>query len=153
MVTDTVLTKFGYPETLVRAYDHWFVLAQRRPLTLGALLVVYRGDATTLGAVAPEAWTEFATVMRDTEAALASSFASDRLNLLFLMMATPHAHAAILPRYAGPRAFHGVTFTDPGWPRAPVLDAVHELTPEQCAAHTAMLRTVFERIGSPVTSL
>ena len=143
MVPSAVLEKFGYPEMLVREYAHWVVLAQRTPLTLGALLVVYRGDATTLGGIVPAAWTEFAQVMHDVEHALARVFAPDRLNLLFLMMATPEAHAAILPRYCGAKEFCGMTFTDPGWPRAPVLSAIHELTSEQRAAHTAALREAF----------
>ncbi len=144
------LISFGHPDTLVAEYGHWLVLAQRRPLTLGALLVVYRGEAMTLGGIMPEAWTEFAMVMRNTEAALSRVFAPDRLNLLFLMMATPEAHAAILPRYAGPKEFYGMMFTDPGWPRAPVLDAVHELTPEQCAAHITALRSAFAMQPQPV---
>lgn len=56
MVPAEVLTRFGYPDTLVREYEQWYVLAQRRPLTLGALLVVYRGDAMTLGAVPAAGW-------------------------------------------------------------------------------------------------
>lgn len=143
MVPADVLTRFGYPDTLVREYEHWYVLAQRRPLTLGALLVVYRGDATTLGVVVTEAWTEFAAVLRDVEAALAHTFTPDRVNLLFLMMATPEAHAAILPRYAGPREFQGETFTDPGWPRAPVLDAAHPITKEQCTSMVSTLRAAY----------
>ncbi|MDO8463199.1 MAG: HIT family protein [bacterium] len=146
MVPSAVLEKFGYPDTLVREYMHWIVLVQRKPLTLGALLVVYRDDATTLGGITSEAWTEFAQVMRDVEHALARVFAPDRINLLFLMMATPEAHAAILPRYCEAREFGGMTFTDPGWPRAPVLDAVHELTPEQGAAHMHMVRVAFQDV-------
>lgn len=143
MVPAGVLARFGYPDTLICEYTYWYVLAQRRPLTLGALLVVYRGDATTLGAIATEAWSEFGAVLRDVEVALARVFAPDRMNLLFLMMATPEAHAAILPRYAGSREFQGTTFTDPGWPRKPDLDATHDLDVTQFGTLVADLRAAF----------
>lgn len=59
--------------------------------------------------------------------------------MVFLMMAVPEVHAAIIPRYAESRMFDGVSFTDPGWPRKPDLDAVHEMDPK---AHATLVRTL-----------
>lgn len=143
MVSSEVLSRFGYPDTLVHEYAHWLVLAARRQMTLGTLLIVERAGVTTLGAVSDASWAELPIVIRDIEVALARSFANDRMNVLFLMMATPETHAAVIPRYAATREFSGVTFTDPGWPRKPDLDATHDLDAPQFGALVADLRTAF----------
>lgn len=144
-----VLTGFGHPDTLVYEHAHWFVLVAKRQMTLGTLLIVERSGVTTLGAVSDASWRELPTVIRDIEAVLARCFAHDRMNVLFLMMATPEVHAAIIPRYAGPREFSGMTFTDQGWPRAPVLDAAHTIDDTQSMALMATLREAFVTIRQP----
>lgn len=147
MRTD-VLPGFGYPDTLVHAYEHWLVLAAKRQITLGTLLVVERMGVTTLGAVSDVSWNEFPRVIRDVERVLAHCFAHDRMNTLFLMMATPEVHAAVIPRYAESREFHGVVCTDPGWPRKPDLDHAHEFDAAQFPALVAALRTAFASVST-----
>ncbi|MDO8599758.1 MAG: HIT family protein [bacterium] len=147
-----VLTGFGYPDTLVHEYDHWVVLAAPRQLTLGAMLVVCRDGTTTLGAVSDESWNEFPRVIRAIEATVHRLFQHDRMNVLFLMMAVPEVHAAIIPRYAKSRVFNGTTFTDPGWPRKPDLDAAHDLDPKIHSELVHTLRGAFvsTRVHTPL---
>ena len=38
-----------------------------------------------------------------------------------LMMVDPDVHFHVIPRYAKPKKFGGMEFTDPGWPSAPDL--------------------------------
>lgn len=147
------LAAFGYPDAHIRSFAHWSILAARKPVTLGTLLLVCHDVATTLGAVSDAAWVEFPTVLRDTEAALGARFAPDRMNLLFLMMANPQVHAALLPRYSGPREFEGARFTDVGWPSKPNLDVVHEFSDAAFAAHVAELRRAFDAVHAPTTSV
>lgn len=94
------LTGFGYPDTLVREYEHPVVLAAPRRLTLGALLVMCRDGTTTLGAVSDGSWGEFPRVVRAIEGATHRLLQHDRMNVLFLIMTVPEVHAAIIPRYA-----------------------------------------------------
>ena len=146
-----VLSGFGYPDTLVREYEHWFVLAAKRQMTLGTLLIVERTGVTTLGAVSDAGWRELPIVIRDIEAAIGRCFAHDRMNVLFLMMATPEVHAAVIPRYAASREHAGVVCTDPGWPRKPDLDVAHPFSPDAYASLVRVLRASFARIRTPAS--
>lgn len=122
-------------------------------MTLGTLLIVERSGVTTLGAVSDVSWAELPIVIRDTEAALARCFAPDRMNMLFLMMATPEVHAAIVPRYAAKREYSGVSFRDSGWPRKPDLDATHELNAAQFGALVTAFREAFVCVHHELTAL
>lgn len=151
-MTPDALTAFGCPGSLVRSYDHWLVLAAPRQVTIGTLILAYRGAATTLGAVSDDAWREFPSVIRQTEEVLAACFKHDRLNMLFLMMAVPEVHAAIIPRYAETRTFGGVACADPGWPRKPDLDAACALTPETHVTLVERLRDAYAHAAIAASS-
>ena len=55
-------------------------------------------------------------------------------------MLDPHVHFHVLPRYAEARSFAGADFADAGWPAAPNLKAVNEMTEDQRAELLAHLR-------------
>ncbi|MEX2009937.1 MAG: HIT family protein, partial [Dongiaceae bacterium] len=83
---------------------------------------------TAFSAISREAFAELAGIVADIEGALARAFAFDKINYLMLMMVDPHVHFHVLPRYGGERAFAGLRFVDPGWPRAPDLSQAPPLT-------------------------
>lgn len=142
MLTETLKT-FGYPETVVKEYEHWLLLCAPRQMTLGTLILAAKDGVTSLGELSSESFAEFPRVIRELEATLKRLFQVDRFNYLWLMMANPEVHTAIIPRYAGERTFGGVAFSDPGWPKKPDTDFAHELTPETRAALLEALKTEF----------
>lgn len=109
--------KFGYPETLVRAYPHWQVLVRPQQATLGALVLVCTDAAKAFSQISVRAFEELAQVTVDLDAALTKVFAPDKLNYLMLMMVDPDVHFHVLPRYAAARAFAGRDMEDRFWPK------------------------------------
>jgi diadenosine tetraphosphate (Ap4A) HIT family hydrolase len=140
MSNDTIL-KFGYPDTLVRPYDHWVVLVRRQQVTAGSLVIACWGEFTRLGAVPAAAFAELAVVTRDLEGALERAFRFDKINYLMLMMVDPHVHWHVIPRYASERVACDVTFVDTAWPRPPALDRSVTLSEEQVRRLVALLRS------------
>ena len=128
------LKKFGYPETLVREFDRWVVVLRPKQVTLGSLVLVCKEPVTALSAVSPDGFSELAEVTRQMEDTLARAFQYDKINYLLLMMVDPDVHFHVLPRYAGPRRFGDMEFTDTNWPGPPDLTNIIESAPEMNCA-------------------
>ncbi len=120
MYNETI-RKFGYPDSLLKEFDHWVVLLRPQQVTLGSLVLACKGDATRLGNVGPDAFGELAAVTAQLEAALRSAFRPDKFNYLLLMMVDKHVHFHVIPRYSSPRSLSGVTYLDRHWPKPPQL--------------------------------
>ena len=127
-MTNQTAIRFGYPETLIREYDHWLVLLRESQATLGSLVLCAKSDATEFSALPVQAYTEMGTVVREIENALKAAFAYDRINYLMLMMVDPNVHFHVIPRYSEERSACGLTIADPGWPVVPQLGEAHELS-------------------------
>ena len=67
----------------------------------------------------PEEVADFHNVIKDVEYALKKTFQYDKINYLMLMMKDKEVHFHIIPRYALPRTWSGMTWTDEGWPNMP----------------------------------
>ena len=129
-MTNETMRRFGYPETLVREYDHWVVLLRPAQVTLGSLVLAAKSNATAFGQLPPEAYAELATVTKDIEATLTKEVSYQRINYLMLMMVDPHVHFHIFPRYEGSRSFEGAEVEDRGWPGPPDLKSAQNLSAE-----------------------
>ncbi len=134
------MTKFGYPQTLVREYEHWCVLLRPKQVTLGSLILVSRSDATRYSDLPPEAFAEQQQVVADIERVLGELVRYEKVNYLMLMMVDPHVHYHVLPRYAEPRSFGELQFPDAGWPALPALSEPTATTPAQNEAIRDALR-------------
>lgn len=134
------IAKFGYPATLLADYRHWVVLLRPQQATLGAMVLACKEPATAFSAIGQPAFSNLSTVTDDIETTLGKAFAYDKINYLMLMMVDPHVHFHVLPRYAEPRVFGGVSFEDPGWPALPNLAAHSELDQGQRSALSEHLR-------------
>jgi diadenosine tetraphosphate (Ap4A) HIT family hydrolase len=130
---------FGYPDTVIREYDHWVVQLRPKQATLGALVLINRSEATAVSELPDAAFAAQARPMRDIESALSRLFSYDKINYLTLMMVDPQVHAHVLPRYRSAPSFAGQSFEDPGWPGPPRLDHWTELTE---TAFTRLLRHI-----------
>ncbi len=113
------IEKFGYPDTLIKEYEHWVVLLRPAQATLGALILACRDQATRFSDISPEAFTEMGKAVTDIERGLSALFDYQKLNYLMLMMVDPDVHYHVLPRFETDQTYAGTTFTDPGWPGPP----------------------------------
>ena len=131
---NATILKFGFPATLVREFDHWWVLVRPGQVTLGSLVLAAKGDATAYGDLYPEAFTEQAAVIAAIEHGLKAFCGYERINYLMLMMVDPQVHCHVIPRYSGSRAWRDLDFADLGWPGPPDLKSATELSPSQIKA-------------------
>ncbi len=124
---NATIRTFGYPDTVVGDLAHWVVLLRPQQATLGALVLAARGNATRFSDISAAAFAELRDAIGAIEETLAASFRYDKINYLMLMMVDPQVHFHVLPRYATVQTFEGVTFEDPGWPKAPALSHATEI--------------------------
>ena len=131
------ILKFGYPDSLVKDYERWLVLLRPAQVTLGALVLAAKSDATAYGALPPAAFAEQGEIVAAIERALAAFTAYERINYLMLMMVDPQVHFHVIPRYSEPRRWQGVEFPDAGWPGPPQLGSAVQLSGAQIAVLAA----------------
>ena len=96
--------RFGYPETLVREYDHWLVLLREPQPTLGSLIQCAKSGATEFSALSVKGLVLMGTVVRVFEQAMKSGFVYVYINYLLLMMVYPNVLFLVIPRYAERRS-------------------------------------------------
>lgn len=120
MANETML-KFGYPDSLVREYEHWVVLLRPAQVTLGSLVLAAKDGATAFGDLPPGAHAELATVTKEIEATLLAEIGYEKINYLMLMMVDPNVHFHVFPRYNGEKSYCGKSLSDAGWPGPPDL--------------------------------
>lgn len=113
------IEKFGYPNTLIKEYEHWVLLLRPAQATLGALILACKDEASQFSDITPEAFTEMGIAVGDIERGLSALFDYQKLNYLMLMMVDPDVHYHVLPRYESDQAYLSASFTDPGWPGPP----------------------------------
>jgi diadenosine tetraphosphate (Ap4A) HIT family hydrolase len=111
--------KFRLPDYVIREHTHWVWSLRPVQATLGAGVISARRYAAHFSDMTAEECAELATVIKDVETRLKAAFACDKINYLMLMMVDPHVHFHVIPRYASPREFGGVTWTDGSWPKPP----------------------------------
>ena len=120
MVNQTI-SKFGYPATLVRDYEHWMVLLRPAQVTAGSLVLAAKSDATAYGDLPAAAFVEQRRVVAEVEATLRAVVDYERINYLMLMMVDPNVHFHVIPRYDGSRSLGGIDIKDTSWPGPPDL--------------------------------
>ena len=135
--------KFGYPDSVVKSFEHWHVLVRPAQPTLGSLVLVCSDPVGQFGQISPEASTELQQATAEIERVLGESFQFDRINYLMLMMVDPDVHFHVLPRYAKERDYEGVTFTDATWPGPPDITAANDFPEEVKQALISDLRQRF----------
>lgn len=137
------MRKFGYPDSLVREFEHWAVLVRPAQVTLGSLVLAATGDAEAYSRLPDGAFAEQAEAVRAIESALRDFCAYERINYLMLMMVDPHVHFHVIPRYSGDRQWQGIAFPDAGWPGPPQLKIAVELDGPQLSSMRDQLKRHF----------
>ena len=115
-MNDTLI-KFGYPDSVIKSYQHWSVLLRPEQVTLGSLILASHSQANAFGDLSDLAMKELSAVTNDIEASLTDCFSFDKINYLMLMMVDPHVHFHIIPRYSSKRNYQNSVFSDRSWPK------------------------------------
>jgi diadenosine tetraphosphate (Ap4A) HIT family hydrolase len=123
---NATMRKFGAPQTIIRQYRHWSVLFRPAQATLGALVLAAHEPVQAFSELSPASFNELYAVTGLIESALAKAFHYDKINYLMLMMVDPDVHFHVLPRYAQPKHFADMEFTDTGWPTMPNLSQINK---------------------------
>ena len=140
LTLNETITRFGYPDTLIREYNHWVVLLRPVQATLGALILACKDNARRYADIPAPAFAEMAQVVDDIETALTDLFGYQKLNYLMLMMVDPNVHYHVLPRYEKEQSFAGVPFADPGWPGPPNIGYENPLDEDTSAELLKVLK-------------
>ncbi|MSP49196.1 MAG: HIT family protein [Alphaproteobacteria bacterium] len=126
--------KFRIPAFTIRAFRHWTWSLRPVHSTLGAGVISANRYEPHFSGMTAEECAELALVVKEVETRLKGAFGYDKINYLMLMMVDPHVHMHVIPRYASPRDFAGVTWTDEGWPKPPNSSAGPTLSDAQAEA-------------------
>ncbi|MFC1701162.1 HIT family protein [Pseudomonadota bacterium] len=130
-MTNQTAVRFGYPDTLIREYDHWLVLLREPQATLGSLILCEKSEAIEFSGISMQSFKEMSLVVADIERALKAAFSYEKINYLMLMMVDPNVHFHVIPRYSQSQSACGLTIADPGWPVVPQLAVAREITPAE----------------------
>jgi diadenosine tetraphosphate (Ap4A) HIT family hydrolase len=140
------MRKFGWPETMLRQWDHWVVLARPSQATLGSLVLAAKSDATAFSDLPPAAHAELAPVIKAIERAMREAANYAKINYLMLMMVDNEVHFHVIPRYDGFRNWKQYKFVDSGWPRLPALDDAVTLEGAELDAFVEWLKRFFDEV-------
>jgi diadenosine tetraphosphate (Ap4A) HIT family hydrolase len=113
--------RFGWPASVIHGGTHWTVLLRPQQATLGALVLCANSPVLRYSELPAAAFAEQGELVVRIENALRRFVNYDRINWLMLMMVDPQVHFHVIPRYASPREFEGISFVDGGWPALPQL--------------------------------
>jgi len=141
---EATLRTFGYPDSLVREYEHWLVLLRPNQITLGSLVLLEKGGANKFSSLSNAAFQEYGQVIKDVECVLQTLFGYDKINYLMLMMVDPEVHFHVIPRYAARQEFNSVEFLDTGWPGLPEMGDNNEISGEQIRHLVAHMKKGFK---------
>jgi diadenosine tetraphosphate (Ap4A) HIT family hydrolase len=138
-VNETI-DRFGYPASLIAEYEHWLVLLRPAQPTLGSLVLAAKSDAEAFSGLPATAFAEMAAAIADVETVLQAKVRYAKINYMMLMMADPHVHFHVIPRYDGERQAEGLSIADSGWPKLPVLGDAVELDAQEIDALVGWLK-------------
>jgi len=137
---NATMSRFGYPNSLVAAYDHWVVLVRPAQATLGSLVLACSEQAEAFSAISDAAAAEMPQAVKAIEHTLFELWKYNKINYLMLMMVDPHVHFHVIPRYEQDQVFQGMTFSDTGWPKQPDLGSAVNLDEPGVEAMARYLR-------------
>ena len=66
MITETI-EKFGYPNSLIKEYDNWYLLLRPAQVTIGSMVLISKTDDTNFSDLSAEAFVELKVITEDIE--------------------------------------------------------------------------------------
>ena len=105
-----------YSKNLINDYKYWAVYIHENQGILGRVYVwCKRENALDLVDATEDEQKELISILGELREAVKRVFQADWFNYSFLGNETRHLHGHFVPRYASPREFGGITFTDERW--------------------------------------
>lgn len=97
----------------IKDYKYWSIFLHKNQGYLGRCVIwCNRENALDLADATPEEQKELFVVLGELRNGAQKVFQPDWLNYAFLGNETRHLHGHFIPRYAEPKEFEGVTFSD-----------------------------------------
>ncbi|BDI29913.1 hypothetical protein CCAX7_19640 [Capsulimonas corticalis] len=97
---------------VVTSNEYWTAAINQNQATLGRVFFALRRHETDVAALSAEERDALWEIAGQFKRALASLFAPDHFNFMFLMNQDAHVHMHIYPRYASTREFAEQVFSD-----------------------------------------
>jgi diadenosine tetraphosphate (Ap4A) HIT family hydrolase len=135
--------KFGYPDSVVKEFEHWLVQLRPAQPTLGSLVLICKDAVSQFGEISAAAGAELPSAVAEIERVLREAFGFEKINYLMLMMVDPDVHFHVLPRYSSEKSFAGQRFEDASWPGPPDITAANPFSDDLKAQLTADLKARF----------
>lgn len=104
------------PGSMIERGELWLLALNRNQNLLGKTMLVALRPVERVSALTPAEWADLHVQLRRVTAALERAFQPDHFNYAFLQNADRQVHLHIIPRYAVPRTFAGLTFADADYP-------------------------------------
>lgn len=142
---NVTLQKFGYPDTLVKEYQHWYVLCRFKQVTLGSLILICKDQVDAFSKISPESFAELPVAIGEIETNLKKLFQNEKINYLMFMMKDPEVHFHVVPRYSADKEFEGFVFRDSAWPKKADIDIVNDIDQETLEKIVNKLRQEFNK--------
>ncbi len=102
-----------FSKNIVKEYTHWTIYVNQNQKHLGRCVVwCKRENATDLADATKEEQQELFLVLHNLREAIKKAFQPDWFNYSFLGNVMPHLHCHVTARYAKPKTFMGIEFTD-----------------------------------------
>ena len=120
-IQNIILEKFGYPDSLIKEYSHWYWLLRPQQVTLGSSIVIIKEYTPSMIQLKKENHNELLDIFKNIEVTLTQAFDYDKINYLMLMMEDPTLHYHVIPRYKNERVVVEKIYKDPGYPGIPDL--------------------------------
>ena len=95
---------------------YWKVVVNHNQNLLGKWFLSLKRHSETVTTLGSEEWHELHVLLTRTTEILRRAFKPDHFNYVFLQNQDRHVHLHVIPRYASPREFVGLSFRDTGWP-------------------------------------
>ncbi len=107
----------------------WRLILNRNQNLLGKCFLVLRRHDEAVPNLTADEWLDLHWMLSAATSALQGAFQPDHFNYAFLQNQDRHVHLHIIPRYAAPRTFAGLTFDDPDYPAHYAVPAPARLLP------------------------
>ncbi len=140
------LSKFEFPQSLLFETEYWCVVLRPQQITLGALVLIAKSDATSFASLPPSAFSDLQIATNKIEFGLKYFRSFDKINYIMLMMVDPQVHFHVVPRYAASQKFDDVVFEDAGWPGQPDFKSVTLLSSVQRSVLQSSLIKAFSAL-------
>jgi diadenosine tetraphosphate (Ap4A) HIT family hydrolase len=144
MLSET-LKKFGYPNTLIKEYNNWYLLCRPEQISLASLVLICKDEVNAFSKISKKSFAEFPKIIKEIETIIKKTFNYDKINYLMLMMKDPEVHFHIIPRYSTDKEFEGVIFKDPKWSRSIDLHILNEINEVIFDKLVEKLKSAFEQ--------